>query len=64
MNLLQEAYKLNPELTRLNMWAEGMTEVWKKLKVVFVEGLGDADGTLKVLPLLPDAVYRRSEGGN
>ena len=64
LNLLQEAYKLNPELTRLNMWAEGMTEVWKKLKVVFVEGLSDADGTLKVLPLLPDAVYRRSEGGN
>jgi membrane protease subunit HflK len=64
LNLLQEAYKLNPELTRLNMWAESMTEVWKKLKVVFVEGLSDADGTLKVLPLLPDAVYRRSEGGN
>jgi membrane protease subunit HflK len=64
LNLLQEAYKLNPELTRLNMWAEGMTEVWKKLKVVFVEGLSEADGTLKVLPLLPDAVYRRSEGGN
>jgi membrane protease subunit HflK len=65
LNLLQEAYKLNPELTRLNMWAEGMTEVWKKLKVVFVEGLGEADGTLKVLPLLPDALYRRSpEEGN
>ncbi|MDR1977513.1 MAG: FtsH protease activity modulator HflK [Synergistaceae bacterium] len=64
LNLLQEAYKLNPELTRLNMWAEGMTEVWKKLKIVFVEGLSDANGTLKVLPLPPDAVYRRSEGGN
>jgi membrane protease subunit HflK len=64
LNLLQEAYKLNPELTRLNMWAESMTEVWKKLKVVFVEGLSDADGTLKVLPLLPDAIYHRPEGGN
>ena len=63
LTLLQEAYKLNPELTRLNMWAEGMTEVWKKLKVVFVEGLSE-NGTLKVLPLPPDAVYRRSEGGN
>jgi membrane protease subunit HflK len=57
LTLLQEAYKLNPELTRLNMWAEGMTEVWRKLKVVFVEGLSDANGTLKVLPLPPDAVY-------
>ncbi|MDR2137269.1 MAG: FtsH protease activity modulator HflK [Synergistaceae bacterium] len=67
LNLLQEAYKHNPDLTRLNMWAEGMTEVWKKLKVVFVEGLGDADGTLKVLPLPTDAVYPRtgrSEEGN
>jgi membrane protease subunit HflK len=65
LNLLQEAYKLNPELTRLNMWAEGMTEVWKKLKVVFVEGLNDtngANGTLKVLPLPPETFYRRSEG--
>jgi membrane protease subunit HflK len=67
LNLLQEAYKLNPELTRLNMWAEGMTEVWKKLKVVFVEGLSDAGGTLKVLPLPPDVLYRQSDpskGGN
>jgi membrane protease subunit HflK len=63
LNLLQEAYKLNPELTRLNMWAEGMTEVWRKLKVVFVEGLSDAQGTLKVLPLPPEAIYRRPEEG-
>jgi membrane protease subunit HflK len=62
LNLLQEAYKLNPELTRLNMWAEGMTEVWKKLKVVFVEGLDGGNGTLKVLPLPPEAFYQRSEG--
>lgn len=61
LNLLQEAYQLNPELTRLNMWAEGMTEVWKKLNVVFVEGLNDADGTLKILPLQPDVLYRRQE---
>ncbi|MDR2174659.1 MAG: FtsH protease activity modulator HflK [Synergistaceae bacterium] len=59
LNLLQEAYKLNPELTRLNMWAEGMTEVWKKLNVVFVEGLSDGDaGLLKVLPIPPEAIYR------
>jgi membrane protease subunit HflK len=62
LNLMQEAYKLNPELTRLNMWAEGMTEVWKKLKVVFVEGLNDSSGTLKVLPLPPEALYRQEEG--
>jgi membrane protease subunit HflK len=71
--LLQEAYKHNPELTRLNIWAEGMTEVWKKLKVVFVEGLSDADGTLKVLPLPTGALFPspspspqtgRQEGGN
>jgi membrane protease subunit HflK len=59
LNLLQEAYKLNPELTRLNMWAEGMTEVWKKLNVVFVEGLSDAgSGTLKVLPISPETLYK------
>ncbi|MDR1648753.1 MAG: FtsH protease activity modulator HflK [Synergistaceae bacterium] len=63
LNLLQEAYKLNPELTRLNMWAEGMTEVWKKLNVVFVEGLSESGGpngagTLKVLPLAPEMIYR------
>jgi membrane protease subunit HflK len=69
--LLQEAYKHNPDLTRLNMWAEGMTEVWKKLRVVFVEGLNDADGTLKILPLPTDAVFPgpgprtgSPEGGN
>jgi membrane protease subunit HflK len=75
LNLLQEAYEHNPDLTRLNMWAEGMTEVWKKLKVVFVEGLNNADGTLKVLPLPTGAVFPsprpqtgrpegRPEGGN
>lgn len=60
LNLLQEAYKLNPELTRLNMWAEGMTGVWEKLKVVFVEGLNDDGGTLKMLPL--DALFNRQGG--
>jgi membrane protease subunit HflK len=79
LNLLQEAYKLNPELTRLNMWAEGMTEVWKNLKVVFVEGLSETGGfdmtggfdsgtggVLKVLPLPPEAFYRPDgmKGGN
>ncbi|NLL36806.1 MAG: FtsH protease activity modulator HflK [Fretibacterium sp.] len=51
LNLLQEAYALNPELTRLNMWAEGMAEVWSRLKVVFVDGLGAESGTVKLLPL-------------
>ena len=53
LNLLQEAYALNPELTRLNMWAEGMTEVWRNFRVVFIDGLeGTASGgTLKLLPL-------------
>jgi membrane protease subunit HflK len=60
LNLLQEAYKLNPDLTRLNMWAEGMADVWKKLNVVFVEGLDSAGGALKVLPLPPEALYRYS----
>jgi membrane protease subunit HflK len=58
LNLLQEAYKLNPDLTRLNMWADGMTDVWSKLKVVFVEGLSEAGGTLRVLPLPPEAIYQ------
>jgi membrane protease subunit HflK len=61
LNLLQEAYQLNPNLTRLNMWADGMTDVWQKLKVVFVEGLGEAGGTLKVLPLPPEAIYQNSK---
>ncbi|GHS85212.1 HflK protein [Synergistales bacterium] len=63
LGLLQEAYKLNPELTRLNMWAEGMGDVLSKLKIVFVEGLSDtqANGTLKVLPLQPDALFRFGE---
>ena len=63
LNLLQEAYKLNPELTRLNMWAEGMTEVWEKLRVVFVEGLGDNNGALKVLPL-DSIIQRQGREGN
>jgi membrane protease subunit HflK len=63
LNLLQEAYQLNPDLTRLNMWADGMTDVWQKLKVVFVEGLGEAGGTLKVLPLPPDVIYQNSREG-
>ena len=63
LNLLQEAYALNPNLTRLNMWADGMTDVWSKLKVVFVEGLTDAGGTLKVLPLPPEAIYQNSNRG-
>ena len=58
LNLLQEAYQLNPGLTRLNMWADGMADVWPKLKVVFVEGLSEAGGTLKVLPLPPEAIYQ------
>ncbi len=63
LNLLQEAYRLNPELTRLNMWAEGMAEVWQKLNVVFVEGLegSDGNGMLKVLPLSPE-MFRRIGG--
>jgi membrane protease subunit HflK len=60
LGLLQEAYALNPELTRLNMWVDGMTQVWKKLNVIFVENMGDG-GTLKVLPLPPEAVYMRKE---
>ncbi|MCL2009725.1 MAG: FtsH protease activity modulator HflK [Synergistaceae bacterium] len=63
LNLLQEAYQLNPQLTRLNMWADGMTDVWQKLKVVFVEGLDEAGGTLKVLPLPPDAIFQNLKGG-
>ncbi|MDR3231840.1 MAG: FtsH protease activity modulator HflK [Synergistaceae bacterium] len=63
LSLLQEAYALNPELTRLNLWVEGMAEVWKKLNVVFVENMGDS-GTLKVLPLPPEALYRNMEGKN
>ncbi len=52
LNLLQEAYSLNPELTRLNMWVEGMTSVWENIKVIFVEGLdAGSGGALKVLPL-------------
>lgn len=52
LSLLQEAYAMNPELTRLNIWTEGMTEVWSNLRVVFVDGLSESDGnTLKVLPL-------------
>lgn len=52
LSLLQEAYAMNPELTRLNIWTEGMTEVWSNLRVVFVDGLTDGAGnTLKVLPL-------------
>lgn len=60
LNLLQEAYRLNPELTRLNMWAEGMAEVWQKLNVVFVEGMEETNGsgTLKVLPLSPEMLRR------
>jgi membrane protease subunit HflK len=61
LSLLQEAYKLNPDLTRLNMWADGMTEVWQKLRVVFVEGLGEAGGTLKVLPLPPEMIYQNAK---
>jgi len=63
LNLLQEAYRLNPNLTLLNMWADGMTGVWRKLKVVFVEGLGEAGGTLKVLPLPPEMIYQDMRGG-
>ena len=58
LNLLQEAYRLNPGLTRLNMWADGMTDVWKKLRVVFVDGLSEAGGTLKILPLTPEMLYQ------
>ncbi len=62
LNLLQEAYALNPELTRLNMWAEGMTEVWKNLKVVFVDGLegSGAAGTIKLLPLPWGSLFGQS----
>ena len=63
LSLLQEAYRLNPNLTLLNMWADGMTGVWRKLKVVFVEGLGEAGGTLKILPLLPDMIYQDLKRG-
>ncbi len=65
LNLLQEAYALNPELTRLNMWAEGMTEVWRDLRVVFVDGLEGAGdgGTLKLLPLTWNALFGPSLGG-
>lgn len=65
LNLLQEAYALNPELTRLNMWAEGMTEVWKNLRVVFVDGLegAGAGGTLKLLPLTWDSLFGQPLGG-
>jgi hypothetical protein len=37
-----------------------MTEVWKKLNVVFVEGLSDTGdpGIFKILPLSPEAIYR------
>ena len=52
LSLLQEAYAMNPELTRLNIWTEGMTEVWNRSRVMFVDGLASGAGnTLKVLPL-------------
>ena len=58
LSLLQEAYTLNPELTRLNMWAEGMAEVWRDLRVVFVDGLeGVGGGTLKLLPLTGSSLF-------
>lgn len=56
---------MNPELTRLNMWAEGMTEVWKNLKVVFVDGLegSGAAGTIKLLPLPWNSLWGSSTSG-
>ena len=62
LSLLQEAYALNPELTRLNMWAEGMTEVWRNLRVVFVDGLEGSGGTLKLLPLAWDSFFGQPPG--
>ena len=65
LSLLQEAYALNPDLTRLNMWAEGMAEVWRELRVVFVDGLEDvgAGGTLKLLPLTRDSLFGQPSAG-
>ena len=62
LSLLQEAYALNPKLTRLNMWAEGMTEVWRNLRVVFVDGLEGSGGTLKLLPLAWDSFFGQPPG--
>ena len=44
LSLLQEAYAMDSELTRLNIRAEGMTEVWNGLRVVFVDELQAAPG--------------------
>lgn len=63
LSLLQEAYAMNPELTRLNIWTEGMMEVWSNLRVVFVDGLADGAGnTLKVLPLPGGETFGRMFG--
>ncbi|MDR1741196.1 MAG: FtsH protease activity modulator HflK [Synergistaceae bacterium] len=61
LGLLREAYEANKELTLLNMWAEGMGDVWKRLSVVFVDKAG-GDGVLKLLPLPTDVFYKMGEG--
>ncbi len=44
---LTESYRINPNLVRLNLWMETMTDVWKDMNPTFIS----SSEVLKILPL-------------
>jgi membrane protease subunit HflK len=47
LSALNEAYRVDPDLVKLNLWMETMTDVWKEINPLFLR----SSESLKFLPL-------------